>query len=119
MRFYTAHTRGPAPPILLREGFSLGAFLFGPLWLALHRAWVAAFASALAATLILWHTTAPAEPLLLLALATFLGLEGRDCERAGFARRGYELAAVLAARDAESALARFIAVRPELAATLR
>ena len=41
MRIYTAHLAPGRAPLLVREGFSLGAFLFGPLWLFAHRAWVA------------------------------------------------------------------------------
>ena len=42
MRFWTAHIRAGAAPVLVREGFSWGALLFGPLWLAVHRAWIPA-----------------------------------------------------------------------------
>ena len=42
MKIWTVHLRDDAPPVLVREGFSLGRALFGPLWLALHRAWVPA-----------------------------------------------------------------------------
>ncbi len=53
MRFYTAHIRAGAPPVLVREGFSWGALFFGPLWLAAHRAWVAAALSLAAFVLII------------------------------------------------------------------
>ena len=41
MKIYTAHTResGEAP-VLVREGFSLGALVFGGLWLLTQRAWI-------------------------------------------------------------------------------
>lgn len=38
MRFWTSHVRPGTPPVLLSEGFSLGALLFGPLWLIARRA---------------------------------------------------------------------------------
>ena len=51
MRGYTAHLKPGRTPVLVPEGFSWAAWLFGPLWLAAHRAWVpAARAVTLAAT---------------------------------------------------------------------
>ena len=38
--------------MLVREGFSWGALLFGPLWLAVHRAWIAAVLALAASVLI-------------------------------------------------------------------
>ena len=32
MKIWTAHERAHASPILVREGFSFGALLFGPIW---------------------------------------------------------------------------------------
>ena len=52
MKFWTAHIRTGAAPVLVREGFSWGALLFGPLWLAVHRAWIAAVLT-LAATVLI------------------------------------------------------------------
>ena len=37
-----ADRRRPPEPVLVREAFSWGAFLFGPLWLLAHRLWLAA-----------------------------------------------------------------------------
>ncbi len=42
MSVYTVHLKPDSEPVLVREGFSWLALLFGPLWLALHRAWLAA-----------------------------------------------------------------------------
>ena len=42
MRIYTAHLHPSRQPKLLLEGWSWGAFLFGPLWLLLEGAWIAA-----------------------------------------------------------------------------
>jgi hypothetical protein len=39
---YTAHIRADRKLVLVKEAFSWGAFLFGPLWLLAHRAWIAA-----------------------------------------------------------------------------
>jgi hypothetical protein len=113
VRYFTAHTRADRGPELLVEGFRWGAFLFGPLWLARHRAWVPA---ALAAAALIGIVQAPAGALravLLAAFALILGLTGNDLRRWSLARRGYLLSDVVAARDAEAALARYLAERPE------
>ena len=45
MKYWTVHLQPenrPVAPVLVREGFSWGAFLLGPLWLLAHRAWIPA-----------------------------------------------------------------------------
>ena len=115
MKVYTAHLKPERPPVLLREGWSWGAALFGPLWLVAHRAWVAA---ALHAALLVALSALPGRVHLLLlgTLAVMAGLLGRDVLRWSLARRGYALAHVLAARDADAALGRLLAARGDLAA---
>ena len=115
MRVWTAHVRPSAAPVLVREGFSLGGFFFGPVWLAAHRAWVAAGFALAADVLIGVFTSDGARIALELGLAFLLGTVGRDLVRWSLGLRGYRLVHVLAARDADSALARLLAVRPELA----
>lgn len=126
MRVWTVHLppateegagrRRPREPVLVREAFSWGAFLFGPIWLAAHRLWLAAslwFAATLALLLLV-----PAGAAVLLPAAQFLlGCHARDLQRRGLARRGYAPAhVVVAERDEERALARLLAARPDLAA---
>ncbi len=60
MRFWTIHMRANAPPVLVREGFSWTALLFGPLWLAWHRAWIPAALDLAASILIGVLTSEPA-----------------------------------------------------------
>lgn len=101
-------------PVLLREGFSWGAFLFGPFWLAANRLWLAAalwFVAAAAAVFLASVGGAPAVP----ALQFLLGCHARDLRRRALARRGYAHSHVVAERDEEHALARLIAARPDLA----
>jgi hypothetical protein len=132
MRVWTVHLSPPPPagadrpraaaaPVLVPEGFSWGAFLFGPFWLLAHRLWLPA---------LLWSVAAPAAAALLvaagvggggavvasLALQFLLGCHARDLQRRGLARRGYAQAHVVAERDEERALARLLAARPDLAA---
>lgn len=115
MKSWTVHLKPDREPVLLREGWSWGAFLFGPFWLLFRRAWVPA-ALWLALTVLLpAFAPAPARPVVAFALSVLAGLLGRDLVRWSLRRRGYELAHVLAARDEEGALARLFAARPDLA----
>lgn len=114
MRFWTAHLHEDDIPLLIPEGFSVAAALFGPIWLAAHRAWIPALL--LLAAMV---TIAIFVPTLLLAVlapacVTLLGLCGRDLVRWSIGRRGYYLAHVLAARSEAEALGRLLAHRPHL-----
>jgi len=115
MRVWTAHLRPGRPPLLVREGFSFGAFLFGPLWLALHRAWIPAVLALVATVLIVKLTLPPASMVLLLGEMVLLGLSGRDLQRWSLTRRGYPLAHAVVARNADAALVRLLDYRAELA----
>ena len=113
MNIWTAHTRPETPPVLVREGFSWAALLFGPLWLLAHRAWIAGLLS-LCAGFALAFVPGTAGTVLGLGLAWLLGLTGRDLWRWSLARRGFTTVHVIAASDAEGALARLLARRPDL-----
>ncbi|HEY6432748.1 MAG TPA: DUF2628 domain-containing protein [Acetobacteraceae bacterium] len=117
MRIYTAHLRQGAAPKLVREGFSWGALIFGCLWLFLQGAWIPGLLALAMEVLIGVLTTDGARLTLELGLAVLLGLTGNDLVRWSIFRRGYRLVLVLAARDVESAFARLLAVRPDLAGT--
>ena len=126
MRVWTVHvppipatgTAGRPPrraPVLVREGFSWGALLFGPFWLLLRGLWLEALlwlAAASAAVLLAPGVAAAALP----ALQFLLGCHARDLQRRALARRGYAQAHVVVERDEERALARLLAARPDLAA---
>ena len=112
MRLFTVHVHAAEPPALVREGWSWGAFLFGPLWLLAHRAWIAA---------VLWAALC-CVPFLVpsgwgviagFAIAWIAGLVGRDLVRWSLGRRGYVLAHVVAAPDRDAALARVLAARED------
>jgi uncharacterized protein DUF2628 len=116
VRFYTVHLRQGSPPVLVAEGFSWGAAIFGPIWLLAHRAWVPA-ALALAVAVLIGVFAPPAAAAAFgLAFVWLLGLFGRDLVGWSLERRGYRLAHVVAARDAEAAYGRLLAARPDLAA---
>jgi hypothetical protein len=118
VRIYTAHLRPSSAPKLVKEGFSWGALLFGWLWLLAHRAWIPAVLALAASALIGVFTADGARPVLECGLAFLLGSTGRDLVRWSLARKGYVLAHVVAARDADAALARLLTGRPDLARAL-
>jgi hypothetical protein len=121
MRIYTAHLAPGRAPRLVREGFSLGAFLFGPLWLFAHRAWLAGVISLALLVVIglLAGSMLGSEmpSIILLGYAALLGWNGRDLRRWSLARQGYEESHVIAGRDSDAAYARLITRDPTLAAS--
>ena len=103
MLTYTVHEPPNAPPdrvdraeslMFIKDGFSWGAALFGPLWLLLHRLWwpllayLAAYGGieALRLTAILERRWAG---LCLLALNLLLAFEGDTLRRWALTRRGW------------------------------
>jgi hypothetical protein len=114
VKIWTAHEKPHASPILLREGFSFGALIFGPFWLAAHRAWLPAGAALLLALAIALLAHPPASLVLFLGLAVLLGFSGHDLVRWSIARRGYLEANVVAGRNEDEAQARLLAARPDL-----
>ena len=102
-------------PVLVPEAFSPGAALFAPVWLLLHRAWIAA-AFALCAEVTVATTTDGALRLLLAVVVVWLfGLFGQDLRRWSLTQRGFVLSHVVAAPTGDAALARLLDQRPELA----
>ncbi len=118
MKSYTAHTKPDCPPVLLLEGWSWGAAIFGPLWLLVHRAWIPAVLFGAAVLLVMALAPPELGGLIGLGFGVLAGLLGRDAVRWSLERRGYLLVHVLAARDEESALARLLQVRSDLNASL-
>ena len=115
MTFWTAHLRRDHEPILVRDGFSWGAFLFGPIWLLLHRAWIPAalsFAAFVLSGALLPDTV---SGIVTPALMVLHGLSGNDLVAWSLTRRGYLLSHVLTARTEADALARLLTNRPDLA----
>ena len=123
MRIWTVHLpRGAAAaarvsrtPVLVREGFAWGAFLFALPWLLLHRLWLEALAYVGAVLLLAAFLPQPAALPVALALHFLLGAHAQDLRRAALARRGRPAAHVVAAADEDAALARLLDARPDLA----
>jgi hypothetical protein len=114
LKFWTAHVRQRAAPVLVREGFSWGALFFGPLWLAAHRAWIPAVLTVVATVLILFLATEGISVILMAGLVLLLGLSGQDLRRWSLDHRGYLLAQVIAAPNELAALERLLTRRPDL-----
>ncbi len=114
MKFWTAQIRAGAAPVLVREGFSWGALIFGPLWLAAHRVWIPAVLALVACILIVVLTDGIISMALLATLAILLGLSGHDLRRWSLDHRGYLLSQVVAAPTEIDALARLLGRRPDL-----
>jgi len=116
MRVYTVHvppfSHRESDPVLIKEGFSWPAFLFGPLWMLIHGLWLA-FVALVAITLLL-GVAADAfglgeilQAIVSLAIAVLVGAHGNDMRRHVLVRRGYRDAGVVAARNMDEALHRF------------
>jgi uncharacterized membrane protein (DUF4010 family) len=114
MKVWTVHEKPSASPVLIREGFSFGALLFGPVWFAAQRAWLPAGAMVLLAVLVLSLTGSPTSIVLLFALVLFAGFCGRDLVRWSVARRGFLNTAIVAGRNEYEARARVLAARSDL-----
>jgi hypothetical protein len=116
MRTYTAHLKPHRAPELVREGFSWGAAILGPLWLLAHRAWIPAALVLLAGAIVTIFARGPLRDVLWFGLAWLMGLFGHDLRRWSLSLRGCDVAHVIAARDEDSAYARLLAARPDLVA---
>ena len=117
MRTYTVHLKPACEPVLVREGWSWWAFLFGPFWLLAQRAWIPGVINL--ALSVSFASLAPSsmQAVLALGLGVLTGLLGRDLVRWSLERRGYLLTHVVAARDADGALARLLHARADLHAS--
>lgn len=98
--------------VLLREGFAWGAFIFGVLWLALHRRWLllAGYILADGALMLLaaaLHLSQPVSMLLQIWLQLMLAYHANDAYGWWLLRRGYRFAGVLAAESEMYAARRY------------
>jgi hypothetical protein len=121
MAVYTVHeppvrgsaTAAPAPErfVFVRDGFSLAALLFGPLWMLRHRMWLVllgfAVVVAALATLLHFYGSATADAMAWVLLAFLLAFEAGTLRRLTLARRGYRNIGVVVGDDLEAAERRF------------
>lgn len=126
MRIWTVHLprgagappRARNAPVLVREGFSWGAFLLALPWFLLHRMWLEALGYLGLVLLLAALVPAWAALPVALALQFLVGAHAADLRRAALARRGRPASQVVAAADADLALARLLEARPEVARTI-
>ncbi|MDP3415645.1 DUF2628 domain-containing protein [Falsiroseomonas sp.] len=127
MKLYTVHAEAPPPPgpegwpepkarppVLVREGFSLAAAIFGPFWFAWNRLWWEALGFLVLTVAAGWLLPEALATIAVPALHVLAGFEARDRLRARLARRGQPLAGVVAAPDLEIAWFRLMQQRPDL-----
>jgi hypothetical protein len=119
MAVYTVHepplrgsaTAAPERFIFVRDGFSLAALLFGPLWMLRHRMWLVllgyAVVVAALATLLHFYGSTGANAIVWLLLAFLLAFEAATLRRFTLARRGYRNIGVVVGDDLEAAERRF------------
>lgn len=98
--------------IFVRDGFSWGAFLLGPLWLLWRRLWLVLIGVVIALTAIeigmQWLAVpAGARAVVASLIALLLGLEGASLRRWTLARRGWHDRGIVIADDREAAERRF------------
>jgi hypothetical protein len=114
MRIYTVHPRAGQEPVLVREGFSWGAFLLPTLWFLWNRMWLVAFADLVLMLAIGLLLPDRAAAWVALAAQILLAMHARDLRRWTLARRGFALVGVVAAANEEEAVLRLAAERPDL-----
>ncbi len=114
MKVFTAHTRPNAPPVLVREGFSWGAFVFGPFWMLGHRAWIPGVLLACGWIVAALLPGQAVRRLAMFGLAWVAGLFGQEWRRWSLERRGYVMPHVVAAPHVDFALSRLLDRRPDL-----
>ena len=98
MRAFTVHVPKGAMPgngRLVPEGFSMWAFVFGPLWLLLSGAWPFALVLALVIAFLPWPVA--------VAGAALAGLCGHDARRLMLERRGWQLTDVVLGQNSDEA----------------
>jgi hypothetical protein len=96
----------------VRDGFSWGAFLLGPLWMIWRRLWLVligylVIVVALIVALAKLPFVGGGLGIVLLLIALFLGLEGSSLRRWTLRRRGWSDLGIVVGEDREAAERRF------------
>ena len=115
MRVYTVHIPpggGAENAVLVKEGFSWPALLFGPIWALYRRLWLGtavwiAVLSLLAAAQRFWPGAGSIMGLAWIAFAVLFAAEGNELSRRALARRGFSEAGVVGGQGRDAAQRRF------------
>ena len=110
---YTVHLHEDQDMVLVREGFSWGAFLFGPLWALYNRLWFVAILLLLLSALFGYAdehgvTGDATLAILQLAIGILIGYQANDWRRTRLHKLGYTLVDVVAASSIKRAQLRFL-----------
>jgi hypothetical protein len=123
MTVWTVHARGNAAPVLVKEGFSLWAFLFAAPWFAFNGMWlvlVLYLAGGVIAGAVFSGLPEELAGAVAFAAQLMIGWHARDLLRWTLARKGFRMIGVVAVSGGEDeALARLYAQRPELLAWVK
>lgn len=114
MTVFTSHIKPGKTPVLVREGFSLWAAVFGWIWLLFNRAWIAAALALAVSVLVTRASLQWQSPAAELGLFVLQGLFGRDLVRWGLARRGYAEGPPVVADTPDGALTRLLTERADV-----
>ena len=100
--------------VFLRDGFHFWAFVLAPLWLLLHRLWLALLIyivgyGALSFGLAFARISSTTQLIVALLIALLMGFEASSIRRWTLNRRGWTTLGFVVAEDAETAERRFFA----------
>jgi hypothetical protein len=106
--------------VFVRDGFYVWAFLLTPLWLLVHRLWLAfviylVVCGVIGAGLVAAGAPRPLQFLAALLIALLMGFEASTIRRRTLTRRGWKAAGFVIGEDAEMAERRFFAAWAERA----
>ncbi|HRE22101.1 MAG TPA: DUF2628 domain-containing protein [Rhabdaerophilum sp.] len=115
MARFTIHVPGDAPSreagleraVFVRDGWSWGAFLFGPFWLMAHRHWLTGLFALVGLGLVLaaivaLPVAAGAKAAVWLLIGWLFGIEGSSLRRLALRRAGYDEAGVIVGSAGEA-----------------
>jgi len=107
-------SRAPEQFVFVRDGFHFWAFMLAPLWLLLHRLWLALLIyvvgyGALSFGFAFARVSSSPQAIVALLIALLIGFEASSIWRWTLNRRGWVTLGFVVAEDAETAERRFFA----------
>lgn len=114
MRIHTVHVRAGEEPVLVREGFSLGALVLPTVWFLWNRMWLVALLHLVGVVAIGLALPQAVSGWVLAAVEILVAMHARDLRRWTLKRRGYALLGVVVAANEEEAFLRLASERPDV-----